>query len=247
MVGAYVTSGTGLIEKYALSWSICRQGVPCPPPPQLPDAAQQQRCPEEAVAEVCGNQLMSYLDELEPMQAEYARLMKLAQGFYPAYISALRRCAAWKIVQTLLETILGAKTAELGQAGENAANALTFFKALIEGDPTAPLADALMSDAEAAFKPLEIANKVKGYIEQGNQIGDLLSKSGDLNSLRGATIDTCLGAVDPQIHLDAQKFVEYTRQAAEYYKNVFAPKMNDIDAKMRECADLESAAERACQ
>lgn len=247
MSGAYVTGATGAFEKFALSWSICREGVRCPPLGSLPDEGQQQRCPEEALAEVCGDQLMSYLEEWEPMQEEYARLMELADSYYADYTTALRRCAAWKIVQTILETILGAQTAKLGQAGENAANALKWFEALIEGDPTGPLGDALMSDAEEAFKPLEIANKVKGYLEQGNQIGDVLSKSGDLNALRGAAMDACLGAVNPEIHMRAQKFIEYTRQAAEYYKNVFAPQMNDVDAKMRECADRESAAARACQ
>jgi len=247
MSGAFTTSATGAFEKHALSWSICRQGVRCPAVPPLPDPAQQERCPQEALAELCGDQLMAYLEEWEPMQEEYARLMKEADSFYPDYMTALRRCAAWEIVETILETILGAQTAKLGQAGENAANALKLFEALIEGDPSAPFGDALMSDAEEAFKPLEIANKVKGYLEQGNTIGDLLSKSGDLNSLRGAAVDTCLGAVNPEINMRAQKFVDYTRQAAEYYKNVFAPQMNDIDAKMRECADRDAAAASACQ
>ena len=70
-----------------------------------------------------------YEDLLEPMQEEYARLMKLADSYYADYVSALRRCVAWKIVQEILETILGAQTAKLGQAGENAQNALNFFKA----------------------------------------------------------------------------------------------------------------------
>ena len=247
MSGSYVTDADGIFEKQAWTWSVCRAGVQCAGPPPFPDGVDDDRCPQEALADACGDQLLSYLAELEPMQAEYARLMKLADGFHDDYTSALRRCAAWKIVQTLLETILGAQTAKLGQAGENAKNALEFFKAAIEGDPTAPLAGAAMEDAQNAFYPLEVANKVKEYLEKGNEVGSVLSQSGDLHSLRAIALDSCVGAVDPEIHMGAQKFVEYTRQAAEYYHDVFAPKMNDIDAKMRECAELEESADRQCR
>jgi hypothetical protein len=247
MSGAFVSDAVGVFEKFAWTWSICRAGVRCSRMPPLPDEAQQQRCPEEALAELCGDQLVGLVEELEPMQEEYARLMKLADSYYPDYVSALRRCVAWKIVQEILETILGAQTAELGQAGENAKNALQFFKALIEGNPTAPLGGALMGDAEQAFYPLELANKIKGYLEEGNRVGALLSQSGDINSLRGVAVDACLGSVSPELHMRAQKFVDYTRQAAEYYKDVFAPKMNDLDAKLRECADRDTAAATACQ
>lgn len=246
MSGAFTVPAIGAFEKYALSWSVCREGIRCPPP-SLPEAAQQERCPEEALAELCGEQLLAYMEEWEPMQEEYANLMKEADRYYGDYVTALRRCAAWKIVQTTLETILGAQTTKLGRAGEDAENALKLFKALIEGDPSAPFGEAAMGDAEAAFKPLEIANKVKGWIEEGNKVGDLLSKAGDSNSLREVALDACLGFVNPDIHMNAQKFVENTRKAGDYYKNVFAPQMNRIDAKMRECADRETAAARACQ
>jgi hypothetical protein len=247
MSGAYVTGATGVFERLAASWSVCRAGVRCSRMPPLPDEAQQQRCPQEALAELCGDQLVALVEELEPLQGEYADLMKQADSYYADYVSALRRCVAWRAVQTILETILGAQTARLGQAGENAKTALDLFKALIEGNPAGPLGDALMGDAEAAFYPLELANQVKGYLEQGNQIGSILAQSGDVNALRGVAVEACLGSVSPELHMRAQKFVDYTRQAAEFYRDVYAPKMNDLDAKMRECADRDTAAAQACR
>lgn len=231
-----------------VAWAICREDVPCPPPPSPGEgtgsATACSEGPQKDFAQLCEDQLRSYWDELLPLQEQHAQMQKEADRYWPDFVSAARQCVAWKLVQTALETVLGGYSGALGSAGRNADVALDLFKAAISGD-AGVITGAMVGDAEANFYPWKKTKEAWKDLKKAQRYADLLSQ--DPNTLAGSGLDACSGAVNPQTHLNAEKFLALSRELGEFYRSNIAPKVNRIDTKILECLQKDYEAWRACR
>ena len=252
MIGSYTARGTGAYPQISLSWSVCPENVPCPPPPQIPDGGSSPTPPECSerpqldFAKLCRDQLARQFGQLQPILAEYTRRQKMADQLWPDFKWAAAQCAAWKVAELALNTALGQASEDLGAAGENADKVQEILKAMIEGDYGGLVLDAGLWEENPEFKSaLENTNKFIGYLEKAGSLADLLSKN--LTGVQGAVVDSCLGAVTPELHLKAQKFVELSKDAASFYAEKVAPAKNNIRSQMLECLQKDHEAWKACR
>ena len=252
MIGSYTARGTGAYPHISLSWAVCPENVPCPPPPPLSEGGSSptppacSESPQLDFAKLCRDQLARQLAELQPILAEYTRRQKMADQLWPDFKWAAAQCAAWKAAELALNTALGQASEDLGAAGENADKVREILKAMIEGDYGGLVVDAGLWEENPDFKSaLENTNKFIGYLEKAGTIADLLARN--LNGVQGAVMDSCLGAVTPELHLKAQKFVELSKDAASFYAEKVAPAKNNIRSRMLECQQKDHDAWKACR
>lgn len=250
MIGSYTSPGSGAFPHVSSSWAICREGVVCPQAAPLPESGgpPETDCSEGTqldFAKLCRDQLARLLDELKPMLEEYERKQKHADQFWTDFKWAAAQCAAWKIAEAALEAVLGSHADELGDAGANAEKVREILKAMIEGDYGGLVTDAdLWEDNEEFKNALENMNDFVGYLEKAGTVADLIAKN--LNGIQGAVVDSCAGAVTPELHRKAQLFVDLSKEAATYYKEKVAVTKNDIRSKSLECLGKDHAAWKAC-
>ena len=110
MVGSYtVTPGSSWQD--SVSWSICRQGVSCPPPP-----ADQEPCPdppEKALLQTALAQQKVLMDRFGVKLDEYLRLASRAEQYRSDFELAIYTCNRISDLQVLLQLLIGQAPANI--------------------------------------------------------------------------------------------------------------------------------------
>lgn len=115
MRGTYATRCIGLLR--TVSWSVCREGVVCPPPPEFPPAGSGgtppaasptpdpcgNLAPEQALVEVLWLERQAYARELEKDWQRLDQAHREMLDNLEGYKALLDACAIWDIVGETLE------------------------------------------------------------------------------------------------------------------------------------------------
>lgn len=225
-------------KQYAVSWSVCPEGMSCPPAAPLPEGeAPESDDPcarsgqQAALSETCRSQLDHTLDSLAPALAEYNALMASAEANRGAFQDAQNYCALYDQAKEILEAILSGGA---GPAAE-AAQALLYLRDVIEKVQDGNLGSMLIP---------ERAQKFLGYYEKAKAVWFELTA--DEISKMGRDLNACSGKVPVDTYLGAQKFLADLAAAKQVWSSKVAPGMNDLRSKGLECAGLAHAAWRAC-
>lgn len=252
MIGSYTASGGGAFPQISMSWAICREDVTCPAPPPLPDGGTPptpplcSEGPQLDFAKLCRDDLARLLAQLFPRLAEYERRQKTADQFWPDFKWAAAQCAAWNIAEVALGAALGAAAADLGAAGANAQKVRELLNAMIEGDYGGLVLDTdLWEENEEFQKALEKTTSFLDYLDKAGSVAGLLAN--DVSGFQAAIVDSCAGAVTPELHRKAELFVELSRDAAAYYKENVAVTQNNIRTRTLECLEKDHKAWQACR
>lgn len=252
MIGSFTAPGSGAFPHLSMSWAICREGVACPAPPPLPDAGAPPTpplCsdgPQLDFAKLCRDDLARLLGRLFPMLAEYERRQKAADQFWPDFKWAAAQCAAWKIAETALTAALSGLAADLGAAGANAQKVRELLNAMIEGDYGGLVLDADLWEENEQFQAaLENTTTFLDTLDKVGSVASLMAM--DVDGFQAAIVDSCAGAVSPELHRKAELFVELSKDAAAYYKENVAVTKNDIRSKTLECLQKDHNAWKACR
>lgn len=226
-------------KQYAVSWSVCPEGMSCPPAAPLPEEEEPESddpCArsgqQAALSDTCRSQLDHALDSLAPALAEYNALMASAEANRGAFQAAQNYCALYDQAKEILEAIL---TGGAGPAAE-AAQALLYLRDVIEKVQDGDLGSMLIP---------EQAQKFLGYYEKAK--GIWFELTADEISKMGRDLNACSGKVPVDTYLAAEKFLADLAAAKQVWNSKVAPGMNDLRSKGLECAGLAHAAWRACQ
>ncbi|MGH6770989.1 MAG: hypothetical protein ACRECO_18430 [Xanthobacteraceae bacterium] len=110
MVGRYTAREKDSWED-TVSWSICRQGVACPPPP-----ADQKPCPEppeKALLQAALAQQKLLMDQVGVKFDEYSRAAHQAEQYRSDFELAIYTCNRISDLQTLLGLLIGQAPANI--------------------------------------------------------------------------------------------------------------------------------------
>jgi len=236
MRGSYSTTCTGCCPRLEVSWSVCREGASCPPPP--PHAAGGEpfdpcgRAGQQAaLRDTCHAQLDALVASLEPAFAEYNGLMAAAEANRAAFQAAQDLCALYDQAKTLLEAIL---TGGAGSAAE-AARALLYLRDVIDR--------AMRGDLASMLYPDQVKKALKAY----KQVKDAwFELTADELSKMGRDLGACSGKVPVDTYMKAKQFLEDLGAAKRIWDSRVAPGLNDLRTKALECAWWDHAAWRAC-
>lgn len=145
---------------HQVSWSICREGVQCPPPPEFegtPSGPAETPSPEEE--DPCGemqqiraplglamDQQSLYLHQLQQFLRELGGLEQQAAAWKNDFDHATRDCNLWSAAQTLVGLLLSGGAPGVGTgrfraatevpAGKQFYNVLSMLQKLANGDPS---------------------------------------------------------------------------------------------------------------
>ena len=149
MRGTYSGKCIGAFPNTEFSWSICREGVECSPPPSgsgTPPGTEPRRpcdetAPDRAQLDVLLNQWKLYAQELKQSTAEFELLQRDAANLVNDFEHAMRDCNLWGIAQILVGLLTSGLTAE-GQvaADQQVFNSFINYTGQLEkiasGDPS---------------------------------------------------------------------------------------------------------------
>ena len=234
------------------SWAVCREGVQCPPPPEVGEGVSSpgSTCSEgtqKDIAQTCEDTYMKMASDLIPYEAQLARLWKEVDQYWPHFQHAAASCYFVANIKKSLEVFLGMEAKALGGAGAAAEAALGQFHAAISGDYgkiTSPLAGEL----EANFYPWKKTKKALKTLEKLKAFYDLYQQAmNDPNAAAATTLEMCTGMIGLETQRNAEKFLSVSRQAGELFRNVVAPKRNELRGKEIECLQSDYQAWRACR
>lgn len=225
-----------------VSWSICRAGVPCPPPPTGPVGGTSHPPPDDfdpcgrsgqqaALRDTCHAQLDALLDGLAPALAEYNDEMAQAEANRADFERAQEFCKLYDKAKEIFEAILSGGT---GPAAE-AARALVYLRGVIVKVQSGNLASMLY--------PAEVA-KYLGYYAKAKAIWFEVTAS-EIEKMQ-RDLGGCSGKVPIDTYMAAKKFLEHFQAAKRVWDSKVAPGLNDLRSKGLECAGLDHAAWRAC-
>jgi hypothetical protein len=226
------------------SWSICRAGVQCPPPPEFEPPPPGETPPEpppddpcgrsgqqQALADTCRAQLDSMVAALEPLFADYNRLMSAVESDRAAFEAMQNYCLAYDVVQTILESIL---TGGTGAAAE-AAQALLHLRDLIGKIQSGSIVEE--------FYPSEV-KKVLDMYRKTQEIWFELTAD-DVTRMQRDVSD-CSGKAPIDTYMAAKRFVDNLAASRQLWDSRLAPAINDVRGRGQECANRNHAAWRAC-
>lgn len=226
MRGTYATRCIGLLR--TVSWSICREGVRCPPPPEFPSGgpgAEPSEVPptpdpcgdlarDQANVDVLWEQRQAYAQALEQdwqrLQEAHGAMLDNLEG----YKALLDACAIWDIVGETME----------GGAG-NAGELVEFITKLVGGD----LSYLVPSDT---WGPLA-ERLVDAFPSEANWSGNMRSRIEGCgapvgHSLRRAALDfvssweqvrQLMPQVQQQINRIRDKDLRYWEQWNRFYRS----------------------------
>jgi len=235
MEGSYAVSYE--FSDRTVSWSLCREGAACPPPPDLPETPEEDFDPcaragqPAALRDTCRSQLDVMLEALGPGLAEYNALMASAEPNREAFQNAQQFCEFYNQAKEVLEAILSGGA---GQAAE-AARALMYLRDVI--------AKVQSGDLASMLYPAHV-KKFLGYYKKAKAVWFELTA--DEISKMQRDLGACSGKVPIETYLKAKKFVEDIASAKRVWDAKVAPGMNDLRTMGLQCAYLDHAAWRAC-
>jgi len=170
MRGSYTGPCTGCCPQAEASWSICREGGSCPPPPPLPSAAEPAEddpCGstrnQKALLDLAQDQQKALSDQLAKKFDEYAKLQEQARNYQSDFELAARDCKLWKAARVLMNFLIsnyapktpgttlvspvgGAQTLPDIEAGKALVNFLSFLEKVLGGDGSWVLPDTEYKD-----------------------------------------------------------------------------------------------------
>ena len=231
-------------ERVMVSWSVCREGIQCPPPAPLdPDAPAGgstdttepvDPCssgPQAALADTCRAQLDAAVALLEPLFAEYNALMAAVQADRAAFETMQKWCLAYDTVQQILESII---TGGTGAAAESA-QALLHLRNLIGKIQSGSIVNDFLP--KEVKKVLDIYKKTEGIWTELT-MDDVTRMQRDVSA--------CSGKAPLETYMGAKRFVDNVAASRGLWESRVAPAINDVRSKTQECAGKNHAAWRAC-
>lgn len=199
-----------------VSWSVCREGAECPPPPPMPGQGgpsppSEDDCGDlsvqQALLDNLADQRRDTSNQLDTVIAEFQAEWNAAQALRPEFEALARDCNLWETSKLLMELLLaaGASTGGNTERGLEALDKLlSVISGLqsgtpgwlieIEGDP---LSDQLLDQAW---------NAVMAEVQRSGE--------GELQTLR-RELDSCLGTpmtLDETVQ-DARRFLRHYENA----------------------------------
>ena len=242
MFGTYDTSVRGG-ERTIASWSVCREGVQCPPPapldpdntggtteePEPPDPCNSG--PQTALADTCRSQLDAAVNALEPLFAQYNELIKAVEGDRDDFEAMQKWCLAYDTIQSILEAIISGGT---GPAAESA-QALLHLRDLIGKIQSGSIVNE--------FLPKEVKNVLDIYKNTQNIWTELTMD--DVTRMQ-RDVSSCSGKAPTETYMAAKRFVDNIAASRRMWDSRVAPAINDVRSKGQECATRNHAAWRAC-
>jgi hypothetical protein len=235
MIGQYTTEWND--NTVSASWTVCREGDACPPPPELPDSPNIPPDPcgragqQQAHADTCGAQLEALVEQLGPLFAAYNQRMAAANDNRDAFQEAQNYCALYDEAKEILEAILTGGTA----AEAELAQSLFYLRDVI--------AKAANGDLGSLLYPPEVKKVLKAYKDAKNAWFELTAD--DLAKMN-RDLGGCSGKMPAGTFLAAQQFLADLGAAGQLWHDTVAPRMNDLRAMGLECAYLDHTAWRAC-
>jgi hypothetical protein len=221
---------------YETTWSICREGVACPPPPQpgpVASAASDPDCPEpkyEAdILNLALDQLKLKSNQLATKSDELLRLQNQARQYKSDFDLAIYTCNRIGDLQTLLGLLMG-------QGPENVqefTNLLGVVQKVLDNDPT-----FLFSNEDYFDKRLHLEQIWDTLMYGASKVspGQPSSAREQLMGCAGSNLDT--------VFEDAMKFVQLTEQIEPLLPQI-SKILNDMraqDDKIKELWDKYHAA-----
>ncbi len=167
MAGAYVTV-SGRSHHTAVSWSLCREGVDCPPPATLPPHqalppttnACAAPTPQQALLQLALDQQKAMADALARKWDEYTALARQSEQWKSDYEQAARDCTLTQVAKALTGFLLsnpgvnvgGIAPVVPGGVPPNAARALEQFVNFLNFMERATAGDAAWLLPDQSFK-----------------------------------------------------------------------------------------------
>jgi hypothetical protein len=237
MHGSFQTA-VGPGEFAEVSWSLCRQGVECPPPPPpLPTTPSDDFDPcarsgqEAAHSDTCRSLMEAMLAGLGPALAEYNARTASAKANSAAFEESQTYCKLYDKAQEVLEAILKGGA---GPAAE-AARALLYLRGVIEKAQSGDLGSMLYPD------------QVKQYLDDYKKAKALwFELTADEITKMQSHHDACSGKVPIETYLKAKQFLADLAAAKSIWDSKVAPGLNNLRSQGLECAYLEHKAWDAC-
>jgi hypothetical protein len=240
MRGSFSGACVGCCPQIAASWSVCREGVACPPPPEpetgaAPPPAEEDPCDRignlPSQRDLCRNQLDLLTARLEPHVQAHADLIARANENIDAFASADLQCEIWDQTEKLLKTLI---TGGMGRAGE-AGRALLYLADVLE--------KAQGGDLASLFYPEELQK----FLEAKGLVDDLYAElEADEVTLMQKRLQECVGKVGNETLRKAEAMVADLVAAKAIWESEVAPGLNDLRSKGYECADWNHQVWRAC-
>lgn len=202
LAGAYQTVSGGYHDT-VVSWSLCREGVACPPPADLPPRrtpppATNPCAPpaqEQALLQLGLDQQKAMADALARLWDAYMALARQAEQWKSDYEQAARDCALTQVAKTLTGFLLSnpgvnaGGTAPIipGGVPENAAKALEQFVNLLNFLERAAASDAAWLLPDQSFKDFTTSANSAGQAVPGlpNKFGGFLDAETIYDAISG--------------------------------------------------------------
>jgi hypothetical protein len=232
MVGSYHDGSVDFV-----SWSICREGVACPPPPQprpVASAASDPDCPEPKYEadflNLALDQLKLKSNQLATKSDQLLRLQSQARQYKSDFDLAIYTCNRIGDLQTLLGLLMG-------QGPENVqefTNSLGMIQKILDGDPSFVLSNKTYFEKR---RNLEQIWDTLMYGASKVSPGQSSSARDQLMGCAGSNLDT--------VFEDALKFVQLTEQIEPLLPQI-SKILNDMRAKDDEIKQLWDKYHAAC-
>jgi hypothetical protein len=144
MAGTYSGPCTGCCPRVEFSWSICRAGIACPPPPPLPTPEPtpeprrpcDETAPDRAQLDLLLDQWGVYAGRVRRATAEVEEIQRQAVNWQGDFTDAMRDCRLWGAAQILVGLLTSGVVA--GQPAQFSAfvNYGAQLDKIASGDPT---------------------------------------------------------------------------------------------------------------
>lgn len=270
MQGSYDRALANGMTRLSVSWSICREGVECPPPTPLPDerapAASTDPCPpptpQQALLETALAQQKAMADALAAKLAQYRALAAQAAQYKSDYDQAARDCQLTQAAKMLTGFLLanpgvnvgslptfgsGAVPAEAMQALEQFTNFLNFLENVNAGSASWLLPDQSLNDFA------RIPNRFGGMLDPETIYDGVSNFLGFLDGYVGPSspdsllesLRACGGLTIDAVMDDAIRYLRLLQQVVPLMRDV-QTRTNDLRAKDNEIFNLWANYGREC-
>jgi hypothetical protein len=220
-----------------VSWSICREGVACPPPQQpgqVASAPSNPNCPEPKLEasflELALDQQKSLSKQLATKSDELLKLQNQARQYKSDFELAMYTCNRIGDLQTLLGLLMGQGPENI----QNFTNSLGMIQKILDGDPSFVLSN------ETYFEQRRNLEQIWDTVMYGAgkvSPGQPSSVREQLMGCAGSNLDT--------VFEDALKFVQLTEQIEPLLPQI-SKILNDMRAQDNKIKELWDKYHAAC-